>query len=154
MIIRIREYKSGDVVQCIRTTYDPALKRGKQEVVASFPQYSTPKDEQLSSLNQDEREQLSDWLEAKRKAENIERTRRRPALVMHAMDAMVRSLNDDVLFKIIEPEIDADAMHEMIDSLMKALRKRGIRKASKASTEPKLSLPDTPFEKMIKAKSD
>jgi hypothetical protein len=148
MIIRIREYKGGDVVQCIRTTYDPALKRGKQEVVASFPQYSRPTDEQLSRLHPDEREHLDDWLKTKRQAEDVERARRRPMLTLQMMETMVNSLNDDDLFKAMESGIDADAMYEVIDSLVKALRKRGIKKVSKPSTKPSSS--DTPIEKMIK----
>jgi hypothetical protein len=148
MIIRIREYKVGDVVQCIRTTYDPTLKRGKQEVVASFSLHTKPNDEQLSRLHPDEREQLDDWLKAKRKADDVDRARQRPMLVMHSMDTMVQCLNDDDLFKAMESGIDADAMYDMIDSLVKALRKRGVKKAKKPSTKPSPS--DTPIEKMIK----
>lgn len=152
MIIRIREYKVGDVVQCIRTTYDPALKRGKQEVVASFSQHSKPNDEQLSRLHPDEREQLDDWLKTKRKAEDVEKARNRPMVVMHSMNTMVQCLNDDDLFKAMEPSIDADVMYEMIDSLVKSLRKRGIKKGRKLSAKPSLS--DTPIEKMIKENPD
>jgi hypothetical protein len=148
MIIRIREYKGGDVVQCIRTTYDPALKRGKQQVVASFPQHSRPNDEQVSRLHPDERDQLDDWLKTKRKAEDVEKARDRPKVVMYSMETMVKCLNDDDLFKSMESGIDADAMYEMIDNLVKALRKRGIRKIGKPSTKPSPS--DTPIEKMIK----
>jgi hypothetical protein len=148
MIIRIREYKSGGVVQCIRTTYDPATKRGRQEVVATFKEYLTPNEKEVSRLESDEREQLDDWLKAKRKAQDEGYARNRPAMTIDFINQLVHVLNDDKLFQVVEPNVDADRLFDALDNLSKALRKRKIKRPPKPPKE------ETPIEKMIKESED
>ena len=61
--------EQGKKFQCIRTTYNPATKRGDQKVVATIPYYADKlPSEGLEALTKDERDAFAAWLESKRAA--------------------------------------------------------------------------------------
>ncbi|EBW0484423.1 hypothetical protein R088_24570 [Salmonella enterica subsp. enterica serovar Heidelberg] len=64
--------EQGRKVQCIRSVYDPAVKRSHQKVVASFDRWADTLPD-LPELTDDERREAAEWFGA-RQAAKAERT--------------------------------------------------------------------------------
>lgn len=61
--MQIRE--QGKKIQCIRSAYDPEIKRSRQSVVLTFSRWATrlPPDDELAELTDSERQELVTWFE-------------------------------------------------------------------------------------------
>lgn len=68
--------EQGRKVQCIRSTYDPAVKRSHQKVIAAFDRWAEelPSSE-LEALTDAERKELAAWFEARQAKRSATRQR-------------------------------------------------------------------------------
>lgn len=55
----------GKKIQCIRSTYDPAIKRSHQKMVVAFDAWKGLPPNELQDLTPTEREELAAWWEAR-----------------------------------------------------------------------------------------
>ena len=117
-------------VQCIRATYDPAIQRSRQVVVASFNRWSDriPADE-VAALTDQERGELATWWNAQEAGR----------------DALLRKLNLDELGRRLAKLVDyveqaadgelsaeqAGAAWEQLARMQKALKRAGHPRPAK-----------------------
>lgn len=122
MQIRIQ----GNRIQCIRSEYDPAIKRSRQSVVTSFNRWLIePPAESLELLTDDEKKELADFMEpiaSRMEAASIKTSLRFCSSSIREAAAAVLA---DVENKTAEhaPEIWA-----AIAELEAALREKGFKK--------------------------
>lgn len=120
--MQIRE--QGRKIQCIRSTYDPAIKRSRQTVVASLPLYcERPVREQLPELTDDEAAQLITWWEARRERWVARSARVRVGMLGQGLEDMVMAV-ELAADGTLSAEQAAQAW-EQIARLQKALKKAG-----------------------------
>lgn len=125
--------EQGRKVQCIRSTYDPAIKRSYQKVIASFSRWADtlPSDE-VADLTEDERGELAAWFEA-RQAEKENRTNQYRASygaqTLADLAAAIRAA--DAL-----DDAQAGAIWQGLADVAKALRKAGHAKPKRQHQAP------------------
>lgn len=128
MQIRIQ----GRRIQCIRSEYDPSIKRCRQRVVAFLPSWaSSIKDGDtsvLSALTDDERQELIQWLgERQERQETISRGYRARTIAKTLQD-----LTEDIKSGAWEVTQDyAAALWKELNEVGKALRKAGHPKPTR-----------------------
>lgn len=153
MMLRERKGKLKPWVLCIRTIYDPASKRGRQEVVAKFDPYadSLPSDV-AAALTEAERGQAEQWIAdrlAKRESYRL------PYLCQHTAryaDELSSALNDPERAPAVLSGLDAEVLYAALDRVTKALRKHGKgRPAPKKPAETGETPSPTPLEDAIAA---
>lgn len=122
MQIRIQ----GNRVQCIRSEYDPAIKRSRQTVISSFNRWATEAPaETITVLTDDEKSELEAWM--KNHVSKIEKTGTRLDLkflggsIKKGADAVLK--DDGENLKEFQAEIWA-----AITDLEAALRAQGFKK--------------------------
>ena len=124
--MQIRE--QGKKIQCIRSTYDPTIKRSRQTVVASFSRWADKlPSAELAALTDDERAEVSAWwAEYRRKSES--------SLMLYTVRSMARTLAaqaDALTAAAAVTELPAltvaqsDELWQQIARLQKALKKAG-----------------------------
>lgn len=119
-------------VQCIRATYDPAIQRSRQVVVASFNRWSDsiPTDE-VAALTDQERAELAAWWSAHRAAQDAQF--RRVNLIQ--LGLRLADLADDVE-NAADGELSAvtaETAWEQLARLQKALKRAGFPRPVKAA---------------------
>lgn len=138
--MQIRE--QGRKVQCIRSEYDPSIRRSRQKVVATLARWThTMPTEGLDELTDDERKTLADWLAAKQD-QSQQATRayaaRSAATWLGDLSAALASGETDMT-----PE-KAAAIWKGLGDVAKALRKAGHAKPKavrKVASKEKPAMP-------------
>lgn len=133
MQIRIQ----GRKLQCIRSTYDPGTKRSSQKVIASFPSYTRSTDsfrgaekEAFEALTDDEKTQLTNWLQAKADKQHQESLMQLPTSFKYYAERLSEGLKSEGL---TPSEAQIKSIWECLDELSKQLRKSGYKRPEKAS---------------------
>jgi hypothetical protein len=138
-VMQIQEVKNrrgvADKLRLVRYAgYDVTKKQAKLEIIGSFSAYSSPSDELLNKLKDDEKQELNDFLK-KKELSDVESTYRirfrcsAPYLVDGAAGLTSGS--------IVATDEQAQALYAAMDKMAKALRKVGHTRA-KAPAKPKL----------------
>lgn len=115
--------EQGRVLQLIRTTYDPAKRRGVQSVVGNMPQYSYVIPSTLDALlTLEERSQLADYLNA------LKTGREDQSHIFHLRDASTRLNAVTAALQAGVKTDQAAVIWTAIADLSKALKKAGYPK--------------------------
>ena len=125
-------------LQLIRSTYDPAAKRSHQKVVVSLPRWTRemPSDEVLRDLTAEERQELADYLAA-RKAESLSVDNR--LAVKHMPNELAKFVRAIEAGEPVTADA-AEAIWSGMAAVAKALRKAGHPKPRKAPQKPAQAL--------------
>lgn len=133
MQIRIQ----GRKLQCIRSTYDPGTKRSSQKVIASFPSYTRStasfreaEKEAFEALTDDEKVQLTNWLQEKAEKQTQEALIQLPSTFKYYAEKLTEGLKSQ---GFTPSEAQAESVWECLDALSKQLRKSGYKRPEKAS---------------------
>lgn len=119
-------------VQCIRATYDPAIQRSRQVVVASFNRWSDsiPTDE-VAALTDAERAKLASWWSAHRAAQDA---------LFRQVNLTQLGLRLAELVEDVENAADgelsavtAETAWEQLARMQKALKRAGFPRPTKAA---------------------
>ncbi len=116
----------GKKIQCIRSSYDPAIKRSRQTVVLAFDRWSLrlPPDAELAALTEDERQELAEWFQEQQES----RADRSRAYTLSRLGANVAQLTAAVVAAAdgeLSAEQAAEAWAELA-RLQKALKAAGF----------------------------
>lgn len=129
----------GRRIQCIRSEYDPTVKRSRQRVIAHLPSWATSiKDADaaiISALTDEERQQLTVWLDERKERQDASSRRYRA----QTMATTLHDLAAGICAGEIEVTPDyAAALWQELGAVGKALRKAGHPRQTRArKTAPK-----------------
>ena len=115
--------EQGKKIQCIRSAYDPAIKRSHQKVVAAFSRWADKlPSAELVELNDAERLELTAWFEA-RQSVRVERTNQyrvtSAAVTLAQLSESIKATGAAMT------EEEARATWRALAQVAKALRKAG-----------------------------
>lgn len=153
MMFRERLGKHEFWVLCIRTTYDPATKRGKQDVVAKFRPYADELPSDVAeALTPEERDQATQWIADRRARNTRTMLPGRWQQVVRYADELSSALENDELAPAALERLNDATLYASIDRLTRALRKRGRARPTPAKKAP-AEADSTPLESAIAAAS-
>lgn len=133
----------GQKIQCIRSVYDPEIKRSRQSVVATIGKYADKiPSEGLEALTDAEMAELRDWFDERAAtgsaADARLRVRFAPTELLRLAEAVVSGQADEIL----SAADHAASIWESIAKLQAAMRKAGHpRPAKPAKPTQRKALP-------------
>ena len=115
--------EQGKKIQCIRSTYDPTIKRSHQKVVAAFGRWADklPSDE-LADLTDAERQELAAWFEAR---QSVKSERMNQYRVMGASSTLVQLAESIKATGAAMTDKEAALTWSALTEVAKSLRKAG-----------------------------
>jgi len=124
--------EQGQKVQCIRSTYDPSIKRSRQRVVASFSRWAEKLPAHgLDALTPDERQELEEWFSARQAQQAQRRNLDRISVAERDLNALAEAIRSVDL-----TDERAASIWQGLDAVAKALRKAGHKKPKRGRSSP------------------
>lgn len=132
----------GRKTQCIRSTYDPQIKRSRQTVVATFDRYADKfPSAGLDALTEGELAELHAWFDAKKAQRAAEDARINLRIAPGWLNRIAGALADEQADSILSADHVA-AIWDGIARLQAAMRKAGHpRPAKPVKSKQKKALP-------------
>ena len=140
MMFRTRHGKHRQTVLCIRTTYDPKMKRGVQEVVGRFPLYAGKfpaageafEDFKIEDLTADERAQAAAFHAQYHARIDNAALRSKGHIFVRTADEISAALDDDDAAQLVLQGLNAAEVYRAIDRLQRALRRHKLTRPASA----------------------
>lgn len=132
--MQIRE--QGRQLQCIRTEYIPEKKRTVGRVVAKQERYlSTITDEVRQQLTSEEVDELESYLSKRQEKQSVDNLKSSLSHVEYSIRRATEALSVDVVAEGLSDD-GAAKIYAAVDGLVKALRKRGHTRPTRAKAKP------------------